>query len=271
MNEFEVGDRVTCINNDCFPYFTIGDIYEIEYITNSNNFICLKNNEGGFCHINNIELVERKIGEHWFKPHELHIHENALPLDPEDSVHINSGKYGVYKKVKEFDKNKCGHTNYEGMENMDKKEEFKVDKLGWYESTNTGRRLKLVHFTKEIALFIEYEDSTYVAGYDFKGYYKNNQPIDDLELDKYLGPDLPKETKNEEILDKKEVDAFDYYKDKEKIIRKAKLEILALVNVKLQDLLFQYSDTGVGHKLTFDLGFMIGELHKELGTTEDDE
>jgi hypothetical protein len=79
--------------------------------------------------------------------------------------------------------------------------EFKVDKLGWYENTNTGAKLKLVHFTKEVALFIPYEDATYVVGYDFKGYYKNNQPIDILELDKYLGPELPKEPRKFEFED----------------------------------------------------------------------
>jgi hypothetical protein len=87
----------------------------------------------------------------------------------------------------------------------------------------------------------------------------------------YEPTELEKETIEKVTMYKEGIDAFNYYKDKEKIIRKAKLEIIAAVNVKLQDLLFQYSDTGVGHKLTFDVGFMLGELHKEIGVTENDE
>lgn len=90
MTEFKIGDKVRCI------YEVIGDgilknkIYEIEDILY--NILKIKNDylSVDLYDPTRFELVKRKIGDIWFKPEELYIHENALPIDTKQKMEKES-------------------------------------------------------------------------------------------------------------------------------------------------------------------------------------
>lgn len=176
MNEFKVGDRVKFKEK-----YSQNTIYEVLKIDKENIFI----DSYPTCWTANLfELIERKIGDHWFKPHELYIIPYAEPP-----------KY-------QFDKNKCGHTNYEGMKNMDKKEEFKIDKLGWYEILDEGNESK---YTGK-CIFIDEETKHFILKidknlypFDEKGYCTDSSHHIYKRVIKYLGPELPNKSEVKKI------------------------------------------------------------------------
>jgi hypothetical protein len=97
MTEFKVGDRVKY--KDKYKL----DFYYIKYIDCP--YVVLKDYENSFYELcSSLELVERKVGEHWFKPHELYIHENALPPREENlmkySITLTDKNINIFHKGK---------------------------------------------------------------------------------------------------------------------------------------------------------------------------
>lgn len=250
-NNFKVGDKVRCIYNssrikitDSLHYITIGKTYHVNYpidYTKEDKIVIVNDLYILYdYHSNRFELVERKIGDVWVKAEDL------------DKM----------EKIK-FDKNKCGHTNYDGKElDMDKKEEFKcgdtvecimdnpeynlfrgavfevenhpdwgliilrknpnerivgidskhfrltkkhveekeefkVDKLGYYRCKNKNKVVKIIHkneYGENIypMMGVHLYNDSFCDNWDENGNYYNNSKTE-YNLVEYLGPELPKE------------------------------------------------------------------------------
>lgn len=199
-NKFKVGDRVKCIKNDYFCRLTVGKIYEIENDTLDVNFFGIWNDDLPSIDIQaynmkNFELVERKIGDQWYKAEELNedgtpidkVNKNTLFIDLDNQSKSNPPKDPVMKAGRTFTM---------------KNEEFKIDKLGWYKCKDTfrNRHYYVVYFCKDknIVLALSKEDKE-----------KNNHNYEEFnllgqakyydtynrwsDLIEYLGLELPKE------------------------------------------------------------------------------
>jgi len=121
-----------------------------------------------------------------------------------------------------FDKNKCGHTNYEGIEiesrritinedstknstiDCDKfkqKEQFKVDKLGWYESTDKYKFECVRIYNNKAYFLIENlsKEPIQLSKFNLDGTLTNDFNEVCVKLIKYLGSELPKELRKFEF------------------------------------------------------------------------
>lgn len=79
------------------------------------------------------------------------------------------------------------------------KEEFKVDKLGWYESKN-GEKFKVVHIkNNENRPVITFSENDVCYNFSKEGFFYSRDMSSDCDLVKYLGPELPKEPRKFEF------------------------------------------------------------------------
>lgn len=221
MNKFKFGDRVRCLEN-VEDLLKIGETYLIDSVME--DFLLIKIKHEKFtvavCKPKTFELVERKIGDKWYKAEELN--EDGMPIDSyilptrtSGYFTTGDGEYILNEKTMQWetytlpnvdisnmsvamsnegtnvmkekiDKN-SGTKTMEYLANFQPEEEFKVDKLGSYE-VDDKTTIKVVHISSMFALFVRNNDSNYVERLHLNGKFEHNNNY----VVKYLGPELPK-------------------------------------------------------------------------------